>query len=60
MFVQPTIAAHIINYHRLDLEAEARQRTLLRRHTQPEPELVKLKIPARVPRSWRRRYLWAK
>lgn len=59
MFIQPTIAALITYYDRLDLEAEARH-ALLRRHIHHEPRYVNLKIPKRVPRSWRRRYLWVK
>jgi hypothetical protein len=59
MFLQPTIAALIIYYDRLDMEAEARA-AFLRRQFHREPHFVNLKIPKRVPRSWRRRYLWAK
>jgi hypothetical protein len=59
MFIQPTIAALIINYHRSDLELEARN-ALARRQRHPEPRPVDVKVPARVPRSWRWRYLWAK
>jgi hypothetical protein len=59
MFIQPTIAALIIYYDRLDLETEVRD-ALLRRHIHSEPRFAGPKIPKRVPRSWRRRYLWAK
>ena len=56
MFVQPTIAAYMIYYHRLDLEAEA-YNAHRRRRFRPHGRPVKVKIPARVPRLWRWRYL---
>ena len=59
MFIQPTLAAYIIYYQRLDLEKEA-YNAVARRQLRPEARPVKLKIPARVPRLWRWRYLWAK
>jgi hypothetical protein len=59
MFIQPTLAALIINYHRLEMESQARNHHL-HHGRYPEVQVVTPKIPARVPRSWRRRYLWAK
>ena len=58
MFIQPTLAGHMINYHRLELERQARNHHL--RHSRhPEVQVVTLKIRA-SPRTWRWRYLWAK
>jgi hypothetical protein len=59
MFIQPTIAAYMIYYQRLDLEKEA-YNAVARRQFRPAARPVKLKIPTRVPRTWRWRYLWAK
>jgi hypothetical protein len=56
MFIQPTLAAYVIYYQRLDLEKEA-YNAVARRQFRPEARPVKLKIPARVPRLWRWRYL---
>ncbi len=59
MFIQPTLAGLVFNYHQLELERQARNQHLCRR-PRPEGQVVSLKIPARVPRTWRWRYLWAK
>lgn len=43
MFIQPTLAAYIIYYQRLDLEKEA-YNAVARRQFRPEARPVKLKI----------------
>jgi hypothetical protein len=58
VFIQPTIAGQIINYYRLDMETAARNALLIRRLWR-RPRPVKIKVPDRVPRSWRRKYLLA-
>jgi hypothetical protein len=59
MFIQPTLAMYVTYYHRLDLEDEA-YKAISRRRVKPDVRPAKVKIPARVPRSWRWRYLLAK
>jgi hypothetical protein len=59
MFTQPAMGALLIKYYQLEMETQA-ERERLRRQIYPEVQVVKLKTPARVPRFWRWRYLWAK
>jgi hypothetical protein len=59
MFIDPNMAALIVKARQLELEARARKE-YLRRDVRPKVQADKPKIPARVPRFWRWRYLWAK
>ncbi len=56
MLVNPSLAARIVKHHRADMEARARNQRR-RRQALTMARLAKTRIPSRVPRHWRMRYL---
>jgi hypothetical protein len=56
MFVNPCFAARIVKHHRADMEARAYNQRR-RREALSMARLAKTRIPSRLPRHWRIRYL---
>jgi hypothetical protein len=56
MLPNPCLAARIVKHHRADMEARAHYQRR-RRQAVTMARLAKTRIPSRLPRHWRMRYL---